>query len=136
MKSTLILFTVIFSLSVFAGEKSKNVTLNVSGMTCESCVSTVEKTLGKMEGVEKVKVDLQQKQATVTLSGKSKTTAVMLAKAVSDAGYTATEQKNPVQKTSTMKSKTNDGCGEGCCGDECDTEVKPAKSKKTEAKKS
>jgi len=136
MKSSLFLFIVIFSLSVFAGEKSKNVTLNVSGMTCESCVSTVEKTLKKVSGVEAVKVDLQQKQATVTLSGKSKTTAVMLAKAVSDAGYTATEQKNPVQKTSTMKSKTDDGCGEGCCGDECDTDVKPAKSKKTEAKKS
>jgi hypothetical protein len=35
-----------------------------------------------------------------------------------------------------MKSKSNDGCGDGCCGDECGTEVKPAKSKKTEAKKS
>ncbi|MHB1049977.1 MAG: heavy-metal-associated domain-containing protein [Bacteroidota bacterium] len=136
MKYTLMIFTVIFSLSLFAGDKSKNVTLNVSGMTCQSCVSTVEKTLKKMEGVEKVKVDLQQKQATVTLSAKSTTTPVMLAKAVSDAGFTASEQKSPVKKTSTMKSKSDDGCGDGCCGDECGTEAKPAKSKKTEAKKS
>lgn len=136
MKSSLILFTIIFSLSLIAGEKSKKVTLNVSGMTCESCVSTVEKSLKKVSGVEAVKVDLQQQQATVTLSENSKTSAVMLAKAVGDAGFTASEQKNPAKKTSSIKNKSDEGCGDGCCGDECGTDVKPAKAKKTESKKS
>ncbi len=39
--------------------------LNVEGMTCQHCVQTVSETVGKMAGVEKVQVDLDQKKVTV-----------------------------------------------------------------------
>ena len=39
--------------------------LNVDGMTCQHCVQTVNETVGKMAGVEKVVVDLDQKKVTV-----------------------------------------------------------------------
>jgi Cu+-exporting ATPase len=136
MKYSLLAIIVMVTMSLFAGEKSKTVTLSVSGMTCESCVNTVEKALKKVNGVENVKVALKEKTATVTLASNSKTTAVQLIKTVGDAGFTAQEgAKSPKVSPTTKKSET-DGCGDGCCGDECDTDVKPTKTKKTDAKKS
>ncbi|XP_055894274.1 copper-transporting ATPase 1-like isoform X2 [Biomphalaria glabrata] len=40
--------------------------LNVSGMTCASCVASIEKTVGKMEGVHKILVSLMAQRAEVT----------------------------------------------------------------------
>ncbi|MFC4737926.1 copper chaperone CopZ [Bacillus daqingensis] len=37
-----------------------NKTINVKGMTCGHCVSSVEGSVGSLEGVDKVKVDLDQ----------------------------------------------------------------------------
>ena len=39
--------------------------LNVDGMTCQHCVQTVNETVGKMAGVEKVVVDLDQNKVKV-----------------------------------------------------------------------
>ena len=39
--------------------------LKVKGMTCQHCVQTVTKTVGKMTGVEKVGVSLEQKEVTI-----------------------------------------------------------------------
>ncbi|MDQ0207125.1 copper chaperone CopZ [Alkalicoccobacillus murimartini] len=38
----------------------KNSTLNVTGMSCQHCVNAVESNVGKLSGVETVKVDLGQ----------------------------------------------------------------------------
>lgn len=38
---------------------TKTTTLNVSGMTCGHCVKAVEDSVGKLSGVEKVKVNLE-----------------------------------------------------------------------------
>lgn len=37
----------------------------VEGMTCQHCVQTVTETVGKMTGVEKVEVSLEQKEVTI-----------------------------------------------------------------------
>ena len=39
--------------------------INVEGMTCQHCVQTVTETVGKMIGVEKVGVSLEQKEVTI-----------------------------------------------------------------------
>ena len=39
--------------------------LKVEGMTCQHCVQTVTETVGKMAGVEKVDVSLEQKEVTI-----------------------------------------------------------------------
>lgn len=39
----------------------------INGMTCNGCRSHVEETLGKVEGVSKVKVDLEQEQAVIAM---------------------------------------------------------------------
>ena len=39
--------------------------LKVEGMTCQHCIQTVTETVGKMTGVEKVAVSLEQKEVTI-----------------------------------------------------------------------
>ncbi len=39
--------------------------LKVEGMTCQHCVQTVTETVGKMSGVDKVDVSLEQKEVTI-----------------------------------------------------------------------
>ncbi|NYF25943.1 copper chaperone CopZ [Sporosarcina sp. JAI121] len=38
---------------------AEKTTLNVAGMTCGHCVKAVEESVGKLSGVENVKVDLE-----------------------------------------------------------------------------
>ncbi len=136
MKHLVILLTIICSLYLVASDKLKTVTLNVEGMTCQSCAGTVEKSLKKINGVKEAKVDLKNNTATITLAS-AKTTTASLIKAVSDAGFDASEG---TAATSEMKKKSksndDDACGDNCCGDENKTHTKPTKAKKTEVKKS
>ena len=39
--------------------------LKVEGMTCQHCVQTVSEKVGKLTGVEKVEVSLEQKEVTI-----------------------------------------------------------------------
>lgn len=43
----------------------QTITLNVTGMTCAHCVSSVTKALEKVPGVESAKVSLEKELATV-----------------------------------------------------------------------
>jgi len=61
--------------------------LKIEGMTCASCVATVEQALGSVPGVAGATVNLANKQARVRLS--RKIDPDRLAKAVRDAGYGA-----------------------------------------------
>ena len=131
MKKMIVLFTLVFAFSAFAADKVKTVTLNVSGMSCQSCAGTVEKALNKVDGVKEAKVDLKQNKATIIFAS-AKTSISSLIKAVSDAGFDASNGK--ATQKSEMKKKSAEG--DDCCGDECDTHAKGTKAKKTEVKKS
>ncbi len=71
----------------FAGPKT--VTLDVRGMTCELCPVTVRKALQKVQGVEKVAVSYEKKEAVVTFD-EARTTVEALMDATKGAGYPAT----------------------------------------------
>ena len=71
---------------------SKTVTLKVPGMTCPACPITVRKALNKVDGVSKVEVRYEQKQAVVTFDD-AKTDTKALIKATTDAGFPSEEQK-------------------------------------------
>ncbi|MBI2427698.1 MAG: cation transporter [Ignavibacteriales bacterium] len=125
----LILLTLVFTVGIFAADKSKSVTLTVSGMTCESCANTVEKALKKVDGVKEAKVNLSEKSATIVLASAKATTALLI-KAVSDVGFTASTGK-ATSKTEVKKKNTEkEECGDGCCDDESGTESKPKKEVK------
>ncbi|NLG92017.1 MAG: heavy metal translocating P-type ATPase [Clostridiales bacterium] len=72
------------SLSETEGDSMMKKVMQINGMSCEHCKARVEKALNAIEGVE-AKVDLKQKNATVTL--KAEVSDEVLKNAVSEAGY-------------------------------------------------
>jgi P-type Cu+ transporter len=62
------------------------VELGVSGMSCASCVMSLEAALGRVPGVERVSVNLATERATVAYDADI-TTLQALARAIDDAGY-------------------------------------------------
>lgn len=133
MKQLIVLFTLIFTVSAFAGDKT--IKLSVNGMTCNSCASTVEKALKGVNGVSEAKVDLKAKKATIVLVSNSKTSTDALVKAVADAGFTASTEKAEAKSEMKQSEKCDDGSG--CCGDDCKDMKKDGKhDKKMKAKAS
>ncbi len=66
--------------------KIQTLSLPVEGMTCASCVTRVEKALGKVEGVKKASVNLATEKATVQFVGDDKELRKLVI-AVDEAGY-------------------------------------------------
>ncbi|WP_050476912.1 heavy metal translocating P-type ATPase [Herbaspirillum rhizosphaerae] len=68
--------------------RQEEITLDIAGMSCASCVGRVEKALHKIPGVSEVSVNLASEKATLTTTG---TVPVdILIAAVERAGYNAT----------------------------------------------
>lgn len=64
----------------------ETIQLNIEGMTCNGCVSSVSKVLKAVPGVAGVEVSLEQKHATVKYDP-AQAGMVQLKAAVEDAGY-------------------------------------------------
>jgi Cu+-exporting ATPase len=67
---------------------TRRVELSIGGMTCASCVARVEKSLGRVPGVESVAVNLASETAEVRAESTASLAALIAA--VKRAGYTAT----------------------------------------------
>ncbi|MDE2344059.1 MAG: mercury resistance system periplasmic binding protein MerP [Betaproteobacteria bacterium] len=65
---------------------TQTVTLAVPGMHCETCPLTVRKALSKVDGVSRIDVSLDKREAVVTFDD-AKTNVPALTKATADAGY-------------------------------------------------
>ena len=65
---------------------TQTVTLSVPGMTCAVCPITVKKALSKVEGVSKIEVSLEKREAVVTFDD-ARTSVPKLTQATDDAGY-------------------------------------------------
>jgi copper chaperone len=96
--------------------------LSISGMTCDNCVSAVDRTLKAKSGVSEVGVDMPGGIVTVGYDS-GKVTADALATAVTGAGYrcriaevlTSGQFKARTGRDITASSKEH-GCSAGCCG--------------------
>ncbi|MGH8395995.1 MAG: mercury resistance system periplasmic binding protein MerP, partial [Pseudomonas sp.] len=64
----------------------QTVTLSVAGMTCAACPITVKKALAKVEGVSKIDVSFEKREAVVTFDD-AKANVQKLTKATENAGY-------------------------------------------------
>lgn len=89
-KLGLSLVALAFSGAAFAS--SRTVTLAVPGMNCSACPITVKKALQKVDGVEKVAVTFEPKEAVVTFDD-AKTTVGKLTEATTKAGYPSTPKQ-------------------------------------------
>jgi periplasmic mercuric ion binding protein len=76
-------------LAVPAVAAIKTVTLSVPGMNCATCPITVKKALGKVEGVTRTEVNLENRAAVVTFDD-ARTSLEALTRATGDAGYPST----------------------------------------------
>jgi len=64
----------------------ENVTLNVSGMSCGHCVSSIEGSVGKLAGVNEVKVHLESGKVDVAFD-QEKLTLSKIKETIDDQGY-------------------------------------------------
>ncbi|MEP7215207.1 MAG: heavy metal translocating P-type ATPase [Anaerolineaceae bacterium] len=78
--------------------KERAVTLDITGMTCASCVRRVERALSKVPGVETASVNFAAETARVTLG--EGVELGQLTAAVGKAGYVAVESSPGVDRTS------------------------------------
>jgi copper chaperone CopZ len=71
---------------------TKKATIRVDGMTCAKCSGSVEKALKATEGVEKVEVNLERKEAVVDYDD-AKVTEAKLREVINATGVKAAEAK-------------------------------------------
>jgi mercuric ion binding protein len=67
---------------------NKQITIQIQGMNCGSCVASIEKVLTKVQGVAKSTVNLAQANAIISFDD-SKTSAEKLVEAIENAGFDA-----------------------------------------------
>lgn len=88
MKKLVTVLALSAALSAPAWAATQTATLSVPGMTCAACPITLKKALNKVEGVENIKVDLEEKKALVTFDD-AKTNVQALLEATKNAGYSS-----------------------------------------------
>lgn len=88
MKKLLLALT-FYALGVPVWAAIQTITLSVPGMTCAACPITVKKAISKVDGVRKIEVSFEKREATVTFDD-VKASVQKLIKATTDAGYPST----------------------------------------------
>jgi copper chaperone CopZ len=91
----------------WAGDVRK-VDLTVTGMHCDRCVEKVKSALQKVTDVKDVAVSLKRGSAKVMLASTSATSSEMLAKAIADAGYSASYKEGKELRTLAATNKDMD----------------------------
>jgi len=79
----------LFMLFTAASVAPKTVTLSVPGMSCATCPITIKKALTRVQGVSRVEVSYEKREAVVTYDDAT-TSVEALIRATSDAGYPST----------------------------------------------
>ena len=94
--------------------KTQKARLHITGMTCATCASTVEKVLADTPGVGEAKVNLASETATVEYDN-AKTGLIGLKTAIADAGYDVALHKSifPVRgmTCATCAGRVEEACG-------------------------
>ena len=85
--------TTMLAIGVAAAQAApQTVTLDVPGMTCAACPITVKTAISKVDGVSKVDVSYDKRQAVVTFDD-AKATVQKLTQATENAGYPSTVKR-------------------------------------------
>ena len=63
-----------------------NITLNVQGMSCGHCVNAIEGSVGQLEGVNEVKVNLNDAQVEIAFN-ESQVSLDKIKETIEDQGY-------------------------------------------------
>ena len=71
-----------------SGDKTDKTVISIKGMTCQSCVKTIEGKISEHPAVKSIKVNLEAEIGTIEFDG-NKTTPALLAEAIEDMGFEA-----------------------------------------------
>ena len=82
----LVIATLFWTASAFAD--GTRYQMRVDGLACPYCAYGIEKNLKKIDGVEKIEVDLNNGLVTVNVAAGVTLTAAQMVKLFSDAGFT------------------------------------------------
>jgi copper chaperone len=63
-----------------------NITLNVPGISCDHCKNTIEGTVGELEGIEMVQVDIERRTVAVAYDD-TEVSLPQIVAALDEAGY-------------------------------------------------
>lgn len=85
-------FALLALVSLPAWAEMRTVTLTISNMVCDLCVMSVERSLSRIDGVTKVEVSLQKKEAVVTFDD-AKTNVKALTNATREEGFPSTVRR-------------------------------------------
>jgi copper chaperone len=90
----------------------KNVSFEIEGMSCGSCVRHVTDALRRMDGVDVKRVEIGSAELTFDAA---KTSPAAIAGALTQVGYPATERAGAVAVKTGCETSTKSGGG-CCCG--------------------
>ncbi|XP_021371142.1 copper-transporting ATPase 1-like isoform X2 [Mizuhopecten yessoensis] len=98
---------------VWLGTNTASTTLNIRGMTCNSCVKTIEDTLGKNSGVKMIKVSLAEQTGEVEYYP-NRITPQMLCDVIEDMGFDAflpgsSRDPSQIPEVTVTKSAASEG---------------------------
>jgi Cu+-exporting ATPase len=112
-------------------EKKEKAVIKISGMTCASCVLTIEKSLGKVDGVKNVNVNFASEKALVEFDPQ-KTSLKELEQAIEKTGYGVIKEEGKKEETQTLNLKVVGMDNPHCVGtvDSALKNVKGVKSRK------
>ncbi|GAH16697.1 unnamed protein product, partial [marine sediment metagenome] len=77
-------------------KNNKKAELKITGMTCATCVRTIEKSVSNLDGVTDIKVNLGNETGTVEYDS-TKLRIADIEKAVRDAGYEVVDEKATIK---------------------------------------
>ncbi len=78
----------LFIVPAFAQEGGATYDLGINGLSCPFCSYGIEKEISKIEGIEKITVDIAKAVVRVRMKGGKTLTKVVAKKAATDAGFT------------------------------------------------
>ncbi|MBM3618099.1 MAG: heavy-metal-associated domain-containing protein [Alphaproteobacteria bacterium] len=87
MKYILTIFALMITTPAFAAEECNALDVKVTGLVCDFCARSIEKTFGKREEVEDVKVDLDAGNIHLVLKAGQKLEEAELKQLITNAGY-------------------------------------------------
>lgn len=90
MKKFLLLYVLLFSSPAFAAEPCNTLDLKVSGLVCDFCARSIEKTFGKRDEVQSVAVDLDKGNIHLVLKEGKTLEEATARQLITDAGYNMT----------------------------------------------
>ena len=82
---------------------SEQAVVHVEGMVCNSCVQNIESNVGKIAGVSRIKVSLEDKTAVIVFDA-SLTSTLQLTEAIEDLGFEASYTPDPKSKAGKKRS--------------------------------